>query len=110
MARIQVLPLPTQKLGEAEHTPFVLIIDEVNTFEENWPQAALDVLKEATGAAFILVMETSLYAPGSLVLTDEERDQLRDYLLTPRRIVLGTDQDPDTLPPTPVAGVLHTPS
>lgn len=108
MARIQVLPLPTHKVGETEHTPFVLIIDEVNTFEENWPQAALDVLKEATGAAFILVMETSLYAPGSLVLTDEERDQLRDYLLSPRRVTLGTDQYPGPLPVTPIPGVLHT--
>lgn len=109
MARIQVLPLPlpTRTLGEAEHTPFILVIDEVNPFEENWPHAALDALKAGAGAAFVLVMETSLYAPGALTLTDEERDQLREYLLTPRRVVLGPDQDPDSLTVPPVRGPLH---
>lgn len=109
MARIQVLPLPTQKVGEAEHTPFLLIIDEVNRFEEDWSAEFMAALKEATGAAFILAHEATLDAPGGLILTDEERDQLREYLLTPRRVVLGTVKDPDTIPSaTPTLGVPHT--
>ncbi len=98
MARIQVLPLPTEKLGGAEHTPFILVIDEVNRFEEGWPAELMAEMKEATGAAFILAHEATLDAPGSLVLTDKERDQLREYLLTPRRVVLGTPQDLVSLP------------
>lgn len=91
MARIQVLPLPTETVGDAEHTPFILIIDEVNPFDENRPHFALDALKHETGAASIIVTETSLHAPGSLTLTDEERDQLREYLLTgPRPVVIDT--------------------
>ncbi len=109
MARIQVLPLPTEKLGEAEHTPFILIIDEVNRFEEDWPGELVVELKEATGAAFIIAHEATLDAPGGLTLTDEERDQLREYLLASRRVALGLDQNPDTIRSvTPTLGVPHT--
>lgn len=101
MARIQVLPLPTEKVGDAERTPFILILDEVNRFDEDWPDELVIEMKEATGAAFTIVHEATLDAPGSLELTDEERDQLRQHLLTgPRQVVLDTYLDPTVDPHT----------
>lgn len=98
MARIQILPLPTQKAGNYERTPFIVILDQCNRADEEWSDETLETLKRATGAEQVLAHEATIDAPGSLTLTDEERDQLRDYLLTPRRIALGLDEDLNTLP------------
>ena len=107
MARIQVLPLPAQKVGQAEHTSFILILDQCDRTGEDWPADMLFALEEATGAAYVLAHETTVDAPRALTLTDEERDQLREYLLTPRRATLSPGQEPDTLHLTPVPRPLH---
>lgn len=89
MARIQILPLPPQKLGDVEHTPFILILDQVG--EEEAPTAAeLDSLKVYSGAVTVLVNMGILDAPGSLDLTEEQRAQLTQWLLTPRQSVTNS--------------------
>lgn len=100
MARIQILPLPTLKADGYEHTPFILILDQVDRHDEDWPDALLDNLREQTGAATVLAHEATLDAPGALELTEEQREQLLDYLTEPQRWILGADQHhADTHPP-----------
>lgn len=87
MARIQIVPLPTQKVGDYERTPFILILDEVNRFEEDFSDEWLDHLKEAAGAAVVIAHEATLDAPGSLELTDQQREDLLDRLTAPANYV-----------------------
>lgn len=89
MSRIQILPLPTLKADGYEHTPFILILDQVDRQAEDWPEAFVQHIREETGAATVIAHEATLDAPGALELTDEQREQLLDYLIEPRRIVLG---------------------
>lgn len=96
MARIQIVPLPTQKVGDYERTPFILILDEVNRFEEDLSDEWLDHLKEASGAAVVIAHEATLDAPGSLELTDEQREELLERLTSPAQYVADiryTDAD-----------------
>lgn len=89
MARIQILPLPTQKAGDIEHTPFILILDQTNRFEEDWSAQMIEEIRHATGAALVLAHEATIDAPGALQLTDEQRDELLAALITPRRSVIS---------------------
>jgi hypothetical protein len=89
MARIQILPLPTEKVGDMEHTPFILILDQFGE-EEAWEPAYGETLKGQTGAVTVLAYRGTMDAPDSLDLTEEQRKRLVDYLLFPRRWV--TDQ------------------
>jgi hypothetical protein len=83
MARIQVLPLPTAKVGDYETTPFLLILDQTNRHDEDWPDELLDHLKDSTGALMVLAHEATIDAPGALQLTEDEKQQLHDRLLAP---------------------------
>lgn len=76
MARVQILPLPTEKVGDVERTPFVIILDSFDRHDEDFPDAWLEQLKESTGAACIIAHEAQIDAPGNLELTDEQREQL----------------------------------
>ncbi|SDG21993.1 hypothetical protein [Microbacterium sp. 77mftsu3.1] len=106
MARIQVLPIPTLKANGYEHTPFILILDQVDRTTEDWSDMMLDILRHETGAASIIAHEATLDAPGSLQLTDEQRVQLLDYLTEPQRATLGDHPHPSHTDPTYV----HTPA
>lgn len=97
MARIQVLPLPTLKVGDTERTPFILIIDQVNGDTEDWDPRLLESLRQQTGAAFIIAHEATLDAPGNLELTDEQHHALLAHLTEPLR--WASDQSyPDPQP------------
>jgi hypothetical protein len=80
MARIQVVPLPPVTAGEYTHTPFIIVLDQLDLDTEHWSDAELEHLKEATGAALVLAHEATLDAPGGLTLTDEQRTELLDRL------------------------------
>lgn len=101
MARIQVLPLPTQKAGDIEHTPFILILDQANRFEEDWSAEMIEQLRQYTGAATVLAHEATIDAPGALELTDEQREQLLAQLTEPRRWILDqsyANSEPHLIP------------
>lgn len=52
--RLRVLALPTQTLGPASHTPFLLVFDRCSTAEgENIAANAADI-REAIGAAGVM--------------------------------------------------------
>lgn len=65
LARIQILELPMQHVGEFSHTPFVLVFDRVEDEEfadddvstlGNQIRANADLLKSETGARGVLVL------------------------------------------------------
>ncbi len=93
MARIQILPLPTERAGGLERTPFILILDQVNRHDEDWPDELLLELRHRTGASTVIAHEATLDAPGGLDLTDEQRETLLAYLTEPQRFILGDQQD-----------------
>ncbi|MEV8023383.1 hypothetical protein [Microbacterium sp. NPDC080220] len=110
MARIQIVPLPTLKADGYEHTPFILVLDQVDRQDEDWPDVLLEDLRERTGAATVIAHEATLDAPGQLELTAQQREQLLDYLTEPQRITLGDPEGstdaphvltPTTTPTTP---------
>ncbi|MFS0735309.1 hypothetical protein ABC304_07740 [Microbacterium sp. 1P10UB] len=75
MARIQVLPLPTQKLGAHQHTPFILILDSFAD-DEVWTDQYSDELRQQTGALTVLGYEGAVDAQGSLTLTAEQQNAI----------------------------------
>lgn len=85
MSRLQVLPLPTETVGEFAHTPFVLVIDQV-TDDKEWSMAAVHHLKEHTRAEVVIVHEGTLDVSEPLELTPEQADNLRRYLTEPIRV------------------------
>lgn len=93
MARIQILPLPTQKAGDFEHTPFILILDQADRGTEDWPAEYVESLREQTGAVTVLAHEATLDAPGALDLTEEQRAELLAYLTQPRRWEYRSEED-----------------
>lgn len=65
MARIQVLPLTTEKVGDVESTPFVLIIDQVEDAVDDsgrsiYTPELVDYLGEEVGSRMILVVNGTL--------------------------------------------------
>lgn len=96
MARIQILPLPTQRVGDYERIPFVLILDQVSRFEEDFPDEWIEQIKQATGAALVIAHEATLDAPGALELTEEQKEQLLADITAPAQYVTDiryTDAD-----------------
>lgn len=63
MARLQIVQLPTIKLGEASAPEYLLVFDQVNEelgaelFEAN---GRLGGLRDATGARGVLVFESAI--------------------------------------------------
>lgn len=74
MARIQVLPLPTETVGVYEKTPFVLVVDQC---DETFRMVELDGLKELTGATAVICVEGErLDVVGGLELSDDQRQAI----------------------------------
>lgn len=59
MARIQVLPLPTETAGSFSSTPFVLIFDRMGA-DEQFGEDEWSSIKEKVGARLILVFDGEL--------------------------------------------------
>lgn len=87
MARIQILPLPAEKVGDFEHFPFILILDQLGE-DEAWEQQYSEDLKQQTGALTVLAYAGTIDAPGALDLPEDQRKKLADYLLHPRHWVM----------------------
>lgn len=83
MARIQIVPLPTIRNGDAERTPFIVVMDQLDLDGERWTDQTLDILKATTGAALVLAHEATIDAPGALEITEEQKSELLAYLTTP---------------------------
>lgn len=79
MARIQVLPLPIEKIGDAERTPFILIIDEADD-PEPYTNDTMTHLRLQTGAAAIWLHAGTFDVAAPLELTEEQRDLLLTFL------------------------------
>lgn len=86
MARVQVLPLGPETLGDVTVVPFVLIIDGEGVEALSLSPLALDLFKEEIGARGIIVLSDghTLDVASGITLTPEQRQTLLD-----------------TLPPTP---------
>lgn len=57
MARIKILELPSQVVGELVRTPFALIIDQAGG---DFEHPAVTAFKEASGASAILITPDTL--------------------------------------------------
>lgn len=90
MTRIQIVPLPTERAGDYERTPFILILDQVTDAHDVSAEQG-EYMKHQTGAALILVSHEAIDAPGQLELTEEQRAQLHAYLTEPLCTVLAED-------------------
>jgi hypothetical protein len=55
MARIQVLPLTPQRLGDVEETPFILVIDQVEPGTYDRPEMITNLI-QSTGARTVLII------------------------------------------------------
>lgn len=84
MSRLQVMPLPTQKAGDFEHTPFVLVIDQAA--DDEWSEAAVRHIKVHTRADLVIVHEGTIDVSEPLELTAEQGENLRRYLTEPIRV------------------------
>lgn len=91
MPRIQVLPLPPVKAGEYEHTPFILILDQV-TDDQPVSQEFTAWVEETTGAAAVIVTPDTIDAPGQFELTEDQRTNILAYITQPTRIMVGVNQ------------------
>jgi hypothetical protein len=62
MARIQVLELPAQVVGDFVKTPFVLVIDQVSEDSplHTWPEGAGNLLREQIAAQAVLIVSDTL--------------------------------------------------
>ena len=65
MARIQVLPLTTERAGELSSTPFVIVIDGTEMDVDHlgnplWADSFLDAIKTETGARSVLIVAGDL--------------------------------------------------
>jgi hypothetical protein len=82
--RIQILPLPPVTLGDATHTPFIVVIDQV---ADDIPMVEVDHLRrliEAWGARGLFVAgHESIEISPALDLPDELQQQLLDHLNRP---------------------------
>jgi hypothetical protein len=70
MARLQILQLPTEHIGDVMSTPFVLVIDEVDTDPDGkvmMKAADRDARSERLGARAILVFEETVEIPANEV-------------------------------------------
>lgn len=79
MARIQVLPLTVEKVGDIERTPFVLVIDQVDD-PEWYTDELMGSLKRQTGAAAVWMHTGPFDVATPLELTDEQRQHLLGLL------------------------------
>lgn len=61
MARIQVLELPSEVVGDIVRTPFVLIIDEADAESplHSWPEGS-PPLRDQVGASAVIVVSDTL--------------------------------------------------
>lgn len=71
--RIQVLPLPAVTVGAFTETPFVLVIDDMDS--EAVAQS-FEGLKESVGAKAVLIYDGLLDVGSPLELTDDQRDEI----------------------------------
>ncbi|MDQ7877356.1 hypothetical protein Q9R08_05130 [Microbacterium sp. QXD-8] len=75
MARIQVVPLPTQRIGDVEETPFILILDQVDALMSFTAEECVQI-EQTTGARAVWCTTSVLDAAQAVTLTDEQREQL----------------------------------
>lgn len=87
MARIQILPLPAERVGEYERIPYILILDQID--DEAWTPDSLEHLKHQTSAVTVIGYQGTLDAPGALELTEQQQADMIDFLTKPMRWVTG---------------------
>ncbi len=81
MVRVQILPLPAQRLGDAESTPFVIVFDGIDDGTDHLlTEAALAEMKHTTGAAGVWVIEGTLDIGTPLELTEEQQHTILERL------------------------------
>ncbi len=78
MARIQILPLPTQSVGGFEQTPFVIVIDGLSSNDalSQLDSATIEYMELATGAAVVLAVNETLDVAHPLTLSEEQQAEL----------------------------------
>lgn len=84
MARIQVLPLPTQRAGDIEQTPFIIVLDRMTSEERGSWLAAPELItnfKVESGAAVVLLLDDDLDVSQPLVLGDDQQAAILEQLL-----------------------------
>ncbi|TDB90936.1 hypothetical protein E1264_03785 [Actinomadura sp. KC216] len=55
--KLEVVPLPEQRIGDAAGSPYLLVISEVGDYLLNLDEAEVEKLKEDIGAAGVLFFE-----------------------------------------------------
>lgn len=78
MARIQILPLPPQRVDGFEQTPFVIVIDGLEDGDalRDLDPAHLEYIEMTTGATMILAVSDTLDVAQPLTLTEEQQAEL----------------------------------
>lgn len=93
--RIQILPLPTQRTGDTEHTPFIVLIDQLAEDDATTPGQGypgtlsigiVEQLRISTGAQAAIVSRT-ITAPGRIELTTQQLHDLHAHLQDPNRTI-----------------------
>lgn len=83
MARVQVLPLPTVRVGKHEHTRFVVIVDSFTDEQEmagfNDPDL-IKALRENLGATAVWVCGGTLDVGTPLHLTEQQQQDILDRI------------------------------
>lgn len=80
--RIQILPLPAVTVGAFSNTPFAVVVDRADD-DTPLSEALIDSflgLKDAIGAASVLVVDGDLDVGSPLELTEDQRDQIAAHI------------------------------
>ena len=72
---MQIVPLPPLRSGEYEHTPFIIVLDQLGDGSFPISHEYVDDLRQVTGAATVVLSDAVLDAP-AVELTDEQRAAL----------------------------------
>lgn len=78
MARMQIVPLPTVRIADAERTPFLVVLDQVGD-ELAMTDADVERMRYSIGAESIVLSQGVLDA-ADVHLTDAQRAALIDRL------------------------------